>query len=340
LAKAPIRIVVVDDFEPWRQFLSLTLQKQPRYQIICEVSDGLQAVRKARELRPDLILLDIGLPSLNGIEAARRIRELSPKSKILFVSENRSRELVKEALGWGHGYLVKSNAARELLPAVEAVLQGKGFLGAGVTGHGPTDPPNGHADHPHVQKVVAAPDRLRNVIANRHEAVFYSDNGCLLDDLTRFVGAALSAGDSAIVIATESNRDNLCSRLYGDVDIDAAVDEGRYIALDVAETLSTLMLNGMSHPVRLFRLLSDLIVTASKAARCGSRVALFGECAQLLWAQGNAEAAIQVEKLGNQLAKVYDVDIVCGYSLGSFQGGIGSYVFEKICVEHSAFRSL
>jgi DNA-binding NarL/FixJ family response regulator len=106
---------VVDDYEPWRRFVSTTLQKQPGLQIIGEAVDGLEAVQKAQQLQPDLILLDIGLPTLNGIEAARRIRELSPKSKILFVSDNRSWDIVEEALRTGAvGYVVNSDAAREL----------------------------------------------------------------------------------------------------------------------------------------------------------------------------------------------------------------------------------
>jgi CheY-like chemotaxis protein len=75
------RIFVVDDFEPWRRFVSTTLQKQLTLQVIGEAVDGLEAVQKARQLQPDLILLDIGLPTLNGIEAARRIRELPPNPK-------------------------------------------------------------------------------------------------------------------------------------------------------------------------------------------------------------------------------------------------------------------
>ena len=87
-------------------------------------------------MQPDLILLDIGLPSLNGIEAARRIREVSSTSKILFVSENRSPDLAEEALNTGAGgYVVKSDAAGELLPAVKAVLEGRRFLSATLAGH-------------------------------------------------------------------------------------------------------------------------------------------------------------------------------------------------------------
>jgi hypothetical protein len=86
--------------------------------------------------------------------------------------------------------------------------------------------------------------------------------------------------------------------------------------------------------------LGDLIVTASKAATGKqARVAIFGECVHLLWAQGNAEAAIQLEKLGNQLAKMYDVDILCGYSLGSVEGGMEDHIFQQICAEHSAVYS-
>jgi CheY-like chemotaxis protein len=80
------RILVVDDYEPWRRFVSTTLHKQPKLQVIGEALDGLEAVQKAEELQPDLIVLDIGLPTLDGIEAARRIRKLAPKSKILFVN--------------------------------------------------------------------------------------------------------------------------------------------------------------------------------------------------------------------------------------------------------------
>jgi DNA-binding NarL/FixJ family response regulator len=91
---ASTRILVVDDHEIWRSFLTSALQKRPQLQVIGEVSDGTEAVQRAEELQPDLILLDIGLLSLNGIEAARRIRDVSPASKILFVSENRSFDIV------------------------------------------------------------------------------------------------------------------------------------------------------------------------------------------------------------------------------------------------------
>jgi len=129
-----IRILVVEDFEPWRRFISSLVEQEPQLRIICEVSDGLEAVQKAKELKPDLILLDIGLPKLNGVDAARKIRTLAPRSKILFLSQEYSAAVVREALGIGAGFIVKTDARRELLSAVKAVMLGEEFLSSGLTG--------------------------------------------------------------------------------------------------------------------------------------------------------------------------------------------------------------
>jgi DNA-binding NarL/FixJ family response regulator len=124
-----VRILVVDDYGPWHVFVSSELQQEPQLEIVGHVFDGLEAVQQAQQLQPDLILLDIGLPKLNGIEAARRIREVSARSKILFVSENRSVDVVQESLKKGaSGYVLKSGAAGELLPAVRVVLEGGRFI--------------------------------------------------------------------------------------------------------------------------------------------------------------------------------------------------------------------
>jgi DNA-binding NarL/FixJ family response regulator len=133
-----VRILVVDDFEPFRRFVRSTLQEKTELQVIREVSDGLEAVQKAEELQPDLILLDIGLPTLNGIEAARRIRKLAPESKIVFLSMESSADVMQEALSLGAlGYVVKAHAERDLLDAVETVLQGRQFISSGLSGRSP-----------------------------------------------------------------------------------------------------------------------------------------------------------------------------------------------------------
>jgi DNA-binding NarL/FixJ family response regulator len=129
MSPSTVRILVVDDYEPFRRFVRLTLGKRPELQIVGEASDGFEAVEKAEELQPDLILLDVGLPTLNGIEAARQIHTLAPESKMIFLSQESSADMVQEALSLGAwGYVAKVKAGSDLLPAVEAVLQGKRFV--------------------------------------------------------------------------------------------------------------------------------------------------------------------------------------------------------------------
>jgi hypothetical protein len=208
-----------------------------------------------------------------------------------------------------------------------------------LVGHGLTET---GAEHPgstraHHDLSSSNPANVRT----RHEVGFYSDDRDLLGALTQFIGTALAVGNAAIVIATESHRDNLLVRLqkYG-IRIDAAVEHGKYIALDASGTLSTIMIDGEIDEARFVAVFDDLIRKAAEAAKAGQcRVAVFGECVHLLWAQGNSAAAIQMEKLGSQLAKKHDLDILCAYSLKSFHGGIGSQGFEKICAEHSGVHT-
>jgi DNA-binding NarL/FixJ family response regulator len=130
-----IRILVVEDFAPWRRLISSMLEQEPQFRIVGEVADGLEAVQKAKEMKPDLILLDIWLPGLNGFDAARQIRRCAPKSKILFLSQESSKDVVQEALGIGAGFVVKTDAGRELLSAMKAVMLGEQFLSSRVTSH-------------------------------------------------------------------------------------------------------------------------------------------------------------------------------------------------------------
>lgn len=157
-----IRVLVVEDFEPFRKFLLSALQEQPEFQILSEVEDGLRAAQKAEELQPDLILLDIGLPALNGIEAARRIRMASAKSKIVFVSQESSTDMVQEAFDVGaRGYVVKTDAGSELLIALNAVLRGERFVSSSLAGIDLSNRKDGNGKD---AQTSAHPDR-KNVVA-------------------------------------------------------------------------------------------------------------------------------------------------------------------------------
>lgn len=134
MKKSFVQVVVVEDFAPYRELICSIIGQECRLQIIAEVSDGLEAVQKANELKPDLILLDIGLPTLDGLAAARQIRKLAPESKIIFVSQESSPDVVQEALNLGAwGYVAKTMVASDLLAAIEAVLEGRQFVSAGLS---------------------------------------------------------------------------------------------------------------------------------------------------------------------------------------------------------------
>ena len=343
LGTSSIRVLIVEDSEPFREFLRSTLQDKLELQTIGEASDGGEAIELAQALQPDLILLDIGLPKLNGIEAARRIRELAPRSKIIFCSQESSVDIVEAAFSAGAaGYVVKVDAGSELPNAVKTVLQGEKYVGSRFAGRSFTPaldhriPGSTHGD-----KIFRALQPQDKEILCWHEAGFYSDDLFFLHDVTQFIETALKAGSAAIAVVTEAHRDSLLPRLQArGLDIAAAIEEGRYILFDAAEALSTFMINDVLDPGRFLKLFGNLIETATQVVKGEqARVAVFGEGAPLLWAQGNEEAAIQVEELSQQLAKTYDIDILCGYSLGSVQGGMDSQIFQRICAEHSAVHS-
>jgi DNA-binding NarL/FixJ family response regulator len=335
---SPFRILVVDDYEPFRRFICSTIEQRADLHVIGQASDGSSAVQQSEELQPDLIILDLGLPKLNGLEAARQIRRCSPASKILIVSQESSADIAHEAFEAGVlGYVVKAHAGSELLPAVETVLRGGHFISAGLL----PSPGDAH-DHGSSEQATGtlsvAPEE--RTIAHTHEVQFYSDDESFLDGFSRFIEAALLAGNAVIVAATDTHQRALSHKLQeGGVNLPAAIEQGRYLTLDVAKALSTVMVNELPDPARFQKATSNLITNAAKAAKGQPpRVAVCGECAPSLWLDGKADAAIQLEHLWDEITKTYSMDVLCGYVLTDFQGEPERHIRERICAEHSATR--
>jgi len=169
-------------------------------------------------LQPDLILIDIGLPTLNGLEAARRIHALSPRSKIIIVTQEKSADVFRQAFRAGaNGYVVKGDVRTELLTAIDVVLRGGRFVGCRFAS-------------------LAMPEPNSPPTERSHEVGFYSDDRFLSDHLTQFIGNALKEERAAIVVATESHRNSLLLSLQGyGVNFGAAIEGGRFVVLDAAE---------------------------------------------------------------------------------------------------------
>jgi DNA-binding NarL/FixJ family response regulator len=297
------KILVVDDFEPFCRFACSLLQQTAVFEV-SEAADGLDAVQKIKELNPDLILLDIGLPRLNGIEVARRVHSLAPAAKVLFCSQDSSPELVREALTLGLAYIHKPDAWTDLLPALEAVLSGRQFVSSKL-----------------------GLDQAIGARAPRHEILFCSDDTAILDGLTRFIAAALKGGNAGIVWATESHRNSLRQSLVQrGVDVEAAILQGTYIAADVSEPPDA---------ARVVASINSLKEGAAKMGNKHPRVAVCGERAGLLWAEGRTDLAIRLEQTLNQLAKSYEIDILCTYPSPTGQQEQDDEAVRAICAEHS-----
>jgi DNA-binding NarL/FixJ family response regulator len=317
-----LRILVVDDFEPWRRFVSSTFEKQKDLQILLEVSDGLEAVHRSKDLRPDLVVLDIGLPTLNGIKAGQRIREVSPNSKILFLSEQISPDIAEAALeAGGNGYVVKSDAGRELLAAVRAVREGKRYISNRFVG----------------QVFFATPDDDTSQDSSRHELQIYPNDASFLEGFAKFIAGGLNAGNAVVVIATETHRQGLFQKLKSEgFDLDALIRSGSYTAIDVYESLALFMSNDKLDPARLGHAVSRFVNTASKEpAGATRRVTACGECAPLLWTEGKLDAALRMEELWDEASHKYGLNSLCGYLSGTLEGEKGHKIFQKISSLHA-----
>jgi len=313
--KSLLRLLVVEDHKPFRRLLCELLQQRPDVLIVGEAADGLEAVRQAEALRPDLVMLDIGLPSLNGIEAAVRIRAAVPETKLIFVTVESSFEIVEQALSSGaHGYVYKARAHRDLLPVLDAIVRGGRFVCGGL-------------------ERIARGDSLAN---HRHHVLFCSSDAVFTDGCSRFVAGFLNTGNAVIVAATEAHDRSLRHRLQeAQVDIGLAMRQERYVLLNIDEALARTMVNGRPDPTGFQNATEDMVSEAAQRATSQHpEVAACGECSATLWAQGQVEAAIQLEHLWDELSKSRQMDILCAYPLAAREESAPAV--RSLCAEHTA----
>ena len=317
------RVLVVEDHEWWRRYICAELEQSRQWEIVAAVSDGIEAVQKARDLKPDLILLDVGLPGLSGPQAGRRILAHDPDSRILFLTEQQSLDVAQVALGIGaRGFIVKSDAGRDLLPAMQAVADGERFISVKMAGRGFGTNGDGQFERD----------------SRCHEAGFYADESSLLDGYATFVESALDAGNGLLMVFTRSRRDRLHLRLKTrGIDLDRTITEGRALWRDVPPALSSFIVDGRVDEAQFWSAASAIIVEAAKGSKLSvPRVSTCGDGAATLLQAGLVDTAIQFELLWDDVARAFNVDIFCPYSRHGLRCDEDDKVFRDLCAAHSA----
>jgi CheY-like chemotaxis protein len=308
----PHRILVVEDSVPFRRFICSTLQEGVDFQVT-EASDGLEAVQKAEDQQPDLVVLDIGLPNLNGIEVARRVQELANPPKILFISQESSPDVIQEAFRSGAaGYIHKPRVGSRLLLAIETIQLGSRFVSGCEFA------------------------TTNNHTAFHHELELYSDDAAFIKNLSRFIHKALMIGRGAIVVATPEHRTALVCELASlGCDTKRAYGDGRYISLDAKETLSKMVVDQMPDPEAFAEVIGYIIDQVDASAG----VTIFGEMVAVLWADGDYSAAIRLEQLWNGLAAKQSFFLRCAYPMKGFESSEQRRLMTRVCAQHSDVHS-
>jgi DNA-binding NarL/FixJ family response regulator len=325
-------VLVVDDYEPFRRAVRTILQQANNVDIVGEAADGLEAVQRALELRPDLVLLDLDLPTLNGFQVARRISDSLRDTKILFLSVESSPEFVERALELGAAYIYKLATAADLVPAIDTVSKGAQFVSEAVKPS--SDFPVSHSERAFPQE--QSPSRQQ--ASASHEVFFYANDTSLEAGFARFIEATIYRGNVVLVIATEPHRNKIFEMLTASgLDIAQAIREGICMPLDSMDTLSLFMVDGWPDPQRFSTVIGDLMqATVNLAKQRQRRVAVCGELAPILWAQGNRNAAIEIERLWDEMAATHGADTLCGYISATLERDRHARQFDRICGIHSA----
>jgi DNA-binding NarL/FixJ family response regulator len=311
---APHRVLVVEDHEPFRRVICELLQQREDLLIVGEAADGLDAICQAEALRPDVVILDIGLPMLNGIEVAGRIRARVPDAKLMFVTNESSLEVVDQAFSRGaHGYVYKPRALRDVLPVLDTIIRGGRFVSGGL-------------------ERIAQGDSLAS---HRHGLLFCSSDAVLVAAFSRFIAGALDRGSAVIVLVTDTHDRSLQRTLHASqVDIAHAIRQQRYVSVSITELLAKVMVNGRPDPTQFLNAAEDLLTEVVRRAGADTEIAACGECSPTVWADGNVEAAIQLEQLWDDIAKSRQMDILCAYPLAARDESVAAV--RRLCAEHTA----
>ncbi len=305
-----LTVLVADDNPSILRQVSALLASD--FNVVAAVTDGRQALDASLRLDPDVAVLDITMPELDGLQTARALRQARSRAKIVMMSMHNSDGHVAAAIESGaDGYVVKMHLCSDLASAIHHAIAGRLFV-------------------PSMTSLLdtAKPD------TGRHAVQFRLDDRGYLDGLSRLLSAALQRGDATAIVATEATRAGIAERLSASGwDLAREADRGKYISLDARVALSQLMVDGRLDAGRVASAVDDLERSRLTASAPG--LTIVGEMAALLHRDANTEAAIQLEHAWDGLTRSLPFLTLCGYPMNCFSEGGHPELFPSVCAAHS-----
>jgi len=295
-----------------------------------EAENGLVALQKCVETQPDLVLLDIGLPELNGMQVARIIQKLVPSCRIIFLTQENSSEIVEEAFKLGAaGYVVKSRAVNDLIPAMVAARNGRCFIGSGVEHSAIVGLPINNCKTSTQDKTPPG----SYTPAPYHYVGFCDHDAAVVSAFAGFIERALNGGKAVLSLLRNTHSDDVLRALHSrGVATKQAISEERLTLVKVESLILELMKEQTADLDHLSHVAAGMLESL-RIANPGAPVCACGELAPTLLSRGERELALQVERVFDDVVKHYEIELFCGYVLNGLAENLPT--FEGICSEHS-----
>jgi CheY-like chemotaxis protein len=317
-----VEVLIVDDQARFRRLLRSLIESQPEYRVCGEASDGMEAIQKVDQLHPDLVLMDINMPRMNGLEATRIIRRESPDCNVVIVSQNDARVTRDQARSAdANGFVTKSDLIRDLLPEIGRVaMENISKLGETKESAAKGEPWCG---------------LLADAAPRDHIVQLYQDQQFLNRAVCRFAAAAIANGEGVILVPTIAHWDAFRPRLESEgVDVKAAEKRGQLTIVDADNLLPSFMRDGMPD-TPVFLGLAASVVSQARGEGRYPKVRWWGEMVNILWERGDVAASMNLEDLFDQLADQEDIAIFCSFLMDNFNGDVHARMLPRLSENHS-----
>jgi DNA-binding NarL/FixJ family response regulator len=349
-----LRILIVDDHESVRRGVRSLLSGREEWSICGEAEDGLEAIEKAKRLQPDIVLMDITMPRMDGVQATKVIRQKVPEAKVILISQNGSSVGRRQAADAdARDFVAKIDLSRDLLPTIERVAgqrnpkmmsDRRGGERVALSDVLPASPPS--SEEPAFKQKMGG--RMSQDIQNEpwcglldaaaprdHIVQLYQDEQFLSRAVCRFAVSAINHGEGVILVPTSAHWNALRPRLEAEgVDIKAAQSCGQLTVVDADKLLPQFMRNAMPDAPLFLGLAGETVAQARGGDRF-TKVRWWGEMVNVLWERGDVAASMGLEDLFHKLAHDRNIAIFCSFLMDNFDGDVHARMLPRLGQNHS-----